>query len=79
VNYESVAADQVATTASEANANAFPMLMGYRFGYATLLQPASPIIGADMGSRWAVALMYVSRLGVPVWCRRGRRDGGLES
>ena len=39
---ESLTADQVSAIAAEAYVYAFPMLMGYRYGYATFLQPASP-------------------------------------
>lgn len=39
---ESVTSLQVSAIASEAYIYAFPMLMGYRYGYATFLQPASP-------------------------------------
>ncbi|NHZ71459.1 MAG: DUF1254 domain-containing protein [Proteobacteria bacterium] len=36
-------ADQLEAIAEEAYIWAFPMLMGYRYGYATFLQPASPV------------------------------------
>ncbi|MCL1593134.1 MAG: DUF1254 domain-containing protein [Actinomycetia bacterium] len=36
-------ADLLEAIAEEAYIWAFPMLMGYRFGYATFLQPASPV------------------------------------
>ncbi len=39
---ESLTAEEVSAIAAEAYIYAFPMLMGYRFGYATFLQPASP-------------------------------------
>ncbi len=39
---ESLAAEEVSAIAEEAYVYAFPMLMGYRYGYATFLQPASP-------------------------------------
>ncbi|MEE8407592.1 MAG: DUF1254 domain-containing protein [Acidimicrobiia bacterium] len=39
---ESLLAEDVSTIAAEAYVYAFPMLMGYRYGYATFLQPASP-------------------------------------
>ncbi|MCL1601059.1 MAG: DUF1254 domain-containing protein, partial [Actinomycetia bacterium] len=38
----SPSAKEVATIAEEAYVYAFPMLMGYRFGYATYLNPALP-------------------------------------
>lgn len=38
----SIAADEVQAIAEEAYIYAFPMLMGYRFAYATFLEPASP-------------------------------------
>ena len=40
---ESLTREQVSVIASEAYVYAFPMLMGYRYGYATFLQPASPV------------------------------------
>ena len=39
---QSLNAAEVAAIAREAYIYSFPMLMGYRFGYATFLQPASP-------------------------------------
>lgn len=42
VTQESVTSEQVSAIASEAYIYAFPMLMGYRYGYANFLQPASP-------------------------------------
>ncbi len=35
--------EEVSAIAAEAYVYAFPMLMGYRYGYATFLQPASPV------------------------------------
>jgi len=35
-------AEEISTIVAEAYIYAFPMLMGYRYGYATFLQPASP-------------------------------------
>ena len=40
---------EVAAIAGEAYVYAFPMLMGYRYAYATFLQPASPAY------RWLLA------------------------
>jgi hypothetical protein len=40
---ESVTPEQVSEIAAEAYIYAFPMLMGYRYGYAGFLQPASPV------------------------------------
>jgi hypothetical protein len=40
---ESLVAEDVSAIAEEAYVYAFPMLMGYRYGYATFLQPASPV------------------------------------
>ena len=37
-----LAAREIAAIVEEAYVYAFPMLMGYRYGYATYLQPASP-------------------------------------
>lgn len=37
-----VTLDEIQEIAEEAYVYAFPMLMGYRFGYATFLEPASP-------------------------------------
>lgn len=42
MNQESLTAEDVSAIAAEAYVFAFPMLMGYRYGYATFLQPASP-------------------------------------
>jgi hypothetical protein len=39
---ESLTAEDVSAIAAEAYVYAFPMLMGYRYGYATFLQSASP-------------------------------------
>jgi hypothetical protein len=39
---DSVTLDEIQAIAEEAYGYAFPMLMGYRFGYATFLEPASP-------------------------------------
>jgi hypothetical protein len=35
--------EEISTIVEEAYVYAFPMLMGYRFAYATYLQPASPV------------------------------------
>ena len=43
MNHESLTPEQVSAIAAEAYIYAFPMLMGYRYGYATFLQPASPV------------------------------------
>jgi len=40
---ESLTVEDVSAIAEEAYIYAFPMLMGYRYGYATFLQPASPV------------------------------------
>ena len=43
MSQESVTPEQVSEIAAEAYVYAFPMLMGYRYGYARFLQPASPV------------------------------------
>ncbi len=40
---EPLVAEDVSAIAEEAYVYAFPMLMGYRYGYATFLQPKSPV------------------------------------
>ncbi len=45
---ESLVAEDVSAIAEEAYVYAFPMLMGYRYGYATFLQPASPVYAGPL-------------------------------
>ncbi|MEA3503441.1 MAG: cell envelope protein, partial [Actinomycetota bacterium] len=40
---DSTTTNGIQAIAEEAYIYAFPMLMGYRFAYATFLQPASPV------------------------------------
>ena len=39
---ESLSSDEISAIAQEAYIYSFPMMMGYRFGYATFLEPKSP-------------------------------------
>ena len=39
---ENLSTDEISTIAQEAYTYSFPMMMGYRFGYATYLEPKSP-------------------------------------